>query len=55
MDVAEEMKIPTPILIKELKKPIDISLWDTISLQEYKRLCTLAADYCAALGKEELA
>ena len=21
----------------------------------YKRLCTLAADYCAALGKEELA
>ena len=23
------MKIPTPMLIEELKKPIDISLWDT--------------------------
>lgn len=43
------MKIPTPMLIKELKKPIDISLWDTISPQEYKRLCKILQESAAQL------
>ena len=43
------MKIPTPMLIEELKKPIDISLWDTISPQEYKRLCKILKEAAAQL------
>lgn len=43
------MKIPTPMLIEELKKPIDISLWDTISPQEYKRLCKILQESAAQL------
>lgn len=45
------MKIPTPMLIEELKKPIDISLWDTISPREYKRLCKILKE--AAVKKEK--
>lgn len=43
------MKIPTPMLIEELKKPVDISLWDTISPQEYKRLCKILKEAAAQL------
>lgn len=43
------MKIPTPMLIEELKKPIDISLWDTISPQEYRRLCKILKEAAAQL------
>lgn len=43
------MKIPTPMLIEELKKPIDIGLWDTISPQEYRRLCKILKEAAAQL------
>ena len=43
------MKIPTPMLIEELKKPIDISLWDTISPQEYQRLCKILKEAATQL------
>lgn len=43
------MKIPTPMLIEELKKPIDISLWDTISPQKYKRLCKILKEAAVQL------
>lgn len=32
------MRIPTPMLIEELKKPIDVDIWNTLSQQEYQRL-----------------